>query len=124
WTDGTMTPVDAVSQAASLFTSHLDLFVRFGDNLAAPQQQKTRGNDLPSRLSDVPVEELELSVRALNCLKANDVTKIGQLVAMRQEELLSLRNFGQKSLDEIREKLVERGFVTPEELETLFQPAR
>jgi DNA-directed RNA polymerase subunit alpha len=72
----------------------------------------------------VPVEELELSVRALNCLKANDVTRIGQLVAMRQEELLSLRNFGQKSLDEIREKLVERGFVTPEELETLFQPAR
>jgi DNA-directed RNA polymerase alpha subunit len=43
---------------------------------------------------------------------------------MRQEELLSLRNFGQKSLDEIREKLTERGFVTPEELETLFQPAR
>ena len=124
WTDGTMTPVEAVSQAAALFTSHLDLFVRFGDNLAAPQQQKTRGNDLPSRLADIPVEELELSVRALNCLKANDVTKVGQLVAMRQEELLTLRNFGQKSLDEIKEKLVEREFVSVEELDTLFQPAR
>ncbi len=124
WTDGTMSPVEAVSQAAALFTSHLDLFVRFGDNLAAPQQQKTRGNDLPSRLADIPVEELELSVRALNCLKANDVTKIGQLVGMRQDELLTLRNFGQKSLDEIKEKLVEREFVTNEELDTLFQPTR
>jgi DNA-directed RNA polymerase subunit alpha len=122
WTDGTLAPVDAVSRAAGLFTQHLDLFVRFGDNLAAPQQRTTRGNDLPSRLSDVPIEDLELSVRALNCLKANDVTKVGQLVAMRQEDLLQLRNFGQKSLDEIREKLVEREMVTPEELETLFQP--
>lgn len=124
WTDGTVAPVDAVSQAAALFTQHLDLFVRFGDNLAAPQQQKTRGNDLPSRLADVPIEELELSMRALNCLRANDVTKVGQLVAMRQEELLTLRNFGQKSLDEIKEKLIEREFVTSEELDSLFQPAR
>lgn len=122
WTDGTIAPVEAVSQAAALFTEHLDLFVRFGDNLAAPQTRQTRGNDLPSRLADVPIEDLELSVRALNCLKANDITKVGQLVAMKQEELLTLRNFGQKSLEEIREKLVERGFVTPEELETLFQP--
>ena len=124
WTDGTLEPVEAVSQAAALFTSHLDLFVRFGDNLAAPQQQKTRSNDLPSRLSEVAIEELELSVRALNCLKANDVTKVGQLVAMKQEELLTLRNFGQKSLDEIKEKLIERELVTNEELDTLFQPAR
>jgi DNA-directed RNA polymerase subunit alpha len=90
--------------------------------LSAPQQVKVKGTDLQSRLSDVPIEELELTVRALNCLKANDVTKVGQLVAMRQEDLLTLRNFGQKSLDEIREKLVERQMVTPEELETLFQP--
>ena len=122
WTDGTIAPVEAVSKAASLFTEHLDLFVRFGDNLAAPQQRQTRGNDLPSRLSDVPIEDLELSVRALNCLKANDITKVGQLVAMKQEELLTLRNFGQKSLDEIKEKLVQREFVSSEELGTLFQP--
>jgi len=122
WTDGTLAPVEAVSQAAALFTEHLDLFVRFGDNLAAPQLRQTRGNDLPSRLADVPIEDLELSVRALNCLKANDITKVGQLVAMKQEELLTLRNFGQKSLDEIKEKLVQREFVTNEELVTLFQP--
>ena len=124
WTDGTMPPVEAVSQAASLFTRHLELFVSFGDNLAVQPVAQQRGNDLPSRLADVPVEELELSVRALNCLKANDVTRIGQLVAMRQEELLSLRNFGQKSLDEIKEKLLERGLVTEEEMATLFLPGR
>jgi len=123
WTDGTIKTADAVSQAAGLFTSHLELFVRFGDSLAAPQQRPQRPNDIPGRLADVAVEDLELSVRALNCLKANDVTKVGQLVAMKQEELLTLRNFGQKSLDEIREKLVERQMVTAEELETLFQPA-
>lgn len=122
WTDSTLSPVDAVSQAAALFTQHLDLFVRFGDNLAVPPQSQKRGNDLPSRLADTAIEDLELSVRALNCLKANDVTKVGQLVAMRQEDLLTLRNFGAKSLDEIKEKLVERQMVTPEELETLFQP--
>jgi DNA-directed RNA polymerase subunit alpha len=122
WTDSTLSPVDAVSQAAALFTQHLDLFVRFGDNLAVPPQSQKRGNDLPSRLADTSIEDLELSVRALNCLKANDVTKVGQLVAMRQEDLLTLRNFGAKSLDEIKEKLVERQMVTPEELETLFQP--
>jgi len=77
---------------------------------------------LHRRLADPPIEDLELSVRALNCLKANDVTKVGQLVAMRQEDLLTLRNFGAKSLDEIKEKLVEREMVTAEELETLFQP--
>ncbi|HET9051331.1 MAG TPA: DNA-directed RNA polymerase subunit alpha C-terminal domain-containing protein, partial [Candidatus Dormibacteraeota bacterium] len=69
-------------------------------------------------------EELELSVRALNCLKANDITRVGQLVAMRLEELLSLRNFGQKSLDEIKEKLLERKFVNDDEIAGLFPSAR
>ena len=124
WTDGTVQPVDAVSQAAAMFTSHLELFVRFGDNLTSPQVgPKPRSNDVPSRLADTPIEDLDLSVRALNCLKANDVTKVGQLVAMRQEELLTLRNFGQKSLDEIKEKLLERNLVTQDELAGLFQPS-
>jgi DNA-directed RNA polymerase subunit alpha len=79
------------------------------------------GTDVKSRLAEVPVEELELSVRALNCLKANDITKLGELLAMRIEELLALRNFGAKSLDEIKEKLVARGFVAEDEVDDLFQ---
>src|ERR1700686_1481598 len=64
WTDGTLAPVEAVSQAAALFTEHLDLFVRFGDNLAAPQLRQARGNDLPSRLPDEPIEALVLTGRS------------------------------------------------------------
>ncbi len=123
WTDGTIAPPEAIAAAASIFTQHLGLFVGFSENLVVPVAEVAHSNDIAERLADVPIEELELTVRALNCLKANDVTKVGQLVAFRQEDLLTLRNFGQKSLDEIREKLVERNLVTPVELETLFQPS-
>src|SRR6184192_3973546 len=101
WTDGTIQPDQAISEAAKQFTSHLGLFTRFTERI---------------KDADVPLEDLDLSVRALNCLKANEITKVGQLVALREEDLLSLRNFGRKSLDEIKEKLVQRGFLTPDEL--------
>jgi DNA-directed RNA polymerase subunit alpha len=116
WTDGTILPEQAISEAARLFTDHLQLFTRFPDSIKQAEVPAVKGNDLSSRLADVPIEELDLSVRALNCLKANEITKVGQLVALREEDLLGLRNFGKKSLDEIKEKLVQRGFLTPEEL--------
>jgi DNA-directed RNA polymerase subunit alpha len=121
WTDGTMSPEEAVSHAAELFTSHLRLFVHFGESIsdreAAQKGQQGGGN----RLNDTPIEELDLSVRAFNCLKANDIATVGQLLTKKEDELLSLRNFGRKSLDEIKEKLVEKGFVQPEEMETVFR---
>jgi len=119
-TDGTVTPEEAVSTAAQLFTQHLDLFVRFGDSVVTAQPGapvKGGGN----RLNETPIEELDLSVRAFNCLKANDITSVGQLLTKKEEELLGLRNFGRKSLDEIKEKLVEKGFVQPEDMETVFR---
>jgi DNA-directed RNA polymerase subunit alpha len=116
WTDGTIVPDQAISEAAKQFTSHLGLFTRFTERIKDADVPLQKGNDLSSRLADVPIEDLDLSVRALNCLKANEITKVGQLVALREEDLLSLRNFGRKSLDEIKEKLVQRGFLTPEEL--------
>jgi DNA-directed RNA polymerase subunit alpha len=121
WTDGTMTAEEAVSSAAALFTQHLELFVRFGDNIQADQAaargQQTAGN----RLDQIAIEELDLSVRAFNCLKANDITTVGQLLTKKEDELLSLRNFGRKSLDEIKEKLVEKGFVEPDQMDTVFR---
>jgi len=116
WTDGTMAPDQAISEAAKILTGHLALFAHFTDSIKAAEVPAAKGNDLVSRLADVPIEELDLSVRALNCLKANEITRVGQLVSLREEELLALRNFGRKSLDEIKEKLVQRGFLTPEEL--------
>src|ERR1700737_4397564 len=74
-----------------------------------------------NRLMDTPIEELDLSVRAFNCLKANEIQTVGQLLQKREEELLALRNFGRKSLDEIKEKLVEKGFIKPEEMGTVLR---
>ncbi len=116
WTDGTLAPDQAISEAAKILTNHLALFAHFTDSIRAAEVPAAKGNDLASRLADVPIEDLDLSVRALNCLKANEITRVGQLVSLREEELLALRNFGRKSLDEIKEKLVQRGFLTPEEM--------
>jgi len=60
-------------------------------------------------------------VRAFNCLKANDITTVGQLLGKKEDELLSLRNFGRKSLDEIKEKLVEKGYVEPDQMDSVFR---
>ena len=121
WTNGTIAPVEAVSRAAEYYIRHLSLFATFGASLTESANGAVVGTDLRSRLAEVPVEELELSVRALNCLKANDITRLGELLAMRVEELLALRNFGAKSLDEIKQKLVARGFVAEDEVDELFQ---
>src|SRR6059058_4333025 len=91
WTDGTIVPDQAISEAAKQFTSHLGLFTRFTERIKDADVPPQKGNDLSSRLADVPIEDLDLSVRALNCLKANEITKVGQLLALREEDLLSLR---------------------------------
>jgi DNA-directed RNA polymerase subunit alpha len=119
WTDGTMSAEEAVSNAAALFTQHLQLFVKFSDNIQADQGAR-QAQPPADRLDQVAIEELDLSVRAFNCLKANDITTVGQLLTKKEDELLSLRNFGRKSLDEIKEKLIEKGYVEPDQAESVF----
>ena len=121
WTDGTMSPEEAVSTSAKLFTEHLKLFVNFGPAIDEAEQQAKGEKTGQNRLMDTPIEELDLSVRAFNCLKANEIQTVGQLLQKREEELLALRNFGRKSLDEIKEKLVEKGFIKPEEMGTVLR---
>jgi DNA-directed RNA polymerase subunit alpha len=67
-----------------------------------------------ANLLDAPIEELDLPMRAYNSLKRNNITKIGQLLALGDDELLRMRNFGKKSLDEMKERLALRGFIVPE----------
>jgi len=67
-----------------------------------------------ANLLDAPIEELDLPMRAYNSLKRNNITKIGQLLALSDDELLRMRNFGKKSLDEMKERLALRGFIVPE----------
>jgi DNA-directed RNA polymerase subunit alpha len=121
WTDGTLTPEEAVSSASQLFTQHLDLFSHFGQSIEAHQAAATAQQTQQGRLPEIPIEELDLSVRAYNCLKANDITSVRELLTKKEDELLSLRNFGRKSLDEIKEKLVEKGFVEPDQMESIFR---
>ncbi|HET7421538.1 MAG TPA: DNA-directed RNA polymerase subunit alpha [Candidatus Dormibacteraeota bacterium] len=121
WTDGTMSPEEAVSHSAELFTQHLNLFVKFRDNIDRHEREMSGEKTGQNRLMDTPIEELDLSVRAFNCLKANEIQTVGQLLQKREEELLALRNFGRKSLDEIKEKLVEKGFIKPEEMGTVLR---
>ena len=116
-----MSPEEAVSHSAELFTQHLNLFVKFRDNIERHEQDLRGEKTSQNRLMDTPIEELDLSVRAFNCLKANEIQTVGQLLQKREEELLALRNFGRKSLDEIKEKLVEKGFIKPEEMGTVLR---
>ena len=121
WTDGTMSPEEAVSNSADLFTKHLKLFVSFDAQIRQTEEANRNDGKSPNKLMDTPIEELDLTVRAFNCLKANEIQTVGQLLQKREEELMALRNFGRKSLDEIKLKLVEKGYIKPEEMNTVFR---
>ncbi|MHB8572451.1 MAG: DNA-directed RNA polymerase subunit alpha [Candidatus Dormibacteria bacterium] len=114
WTDGTIKPREAINQAASILGRHLDLFSAFGSGTAPAHA--AGGASAKSTGPTISIDELDLSVRAINCLKANEILSVAELKKKRGEELLSLRNFGRKSLDEIYDRLIERGYATPEEL--------
>lgn len=103
WTDGTILPADAVSRSAEILMEQLNPFVNFTRILEIEEE--------PSRLSiseelyNMPVEQLNLSVRTMNCLRRGSIATVGELVSKREKELLLLRNFGQKSKREIEERL-------------------
>src|ERR1043166_7015686 len=104
WTDGTMSPEEAVSHSAELFTQHLKLFVTIDLRIKEGEDDRRRETVGQNRLMDTPIEELDLSVRAFNCLKANEIQTVGQLLQKREEELLALRNFDANPLDGIKKK--------------------
>ncbi len=121
WTDGTIDPNDAISQSADVLTRYFQQVADFGRQGASVEKPTKIGNSagLPPQLYDMPIEQLDLTPRAYNSLKRANITKVGEVLEMGEEELLSIRNFGRKSLDELRERLALRGFVTPERDETL-----
>ncbi len=113
-TDGTITPVNALVQAANILIDQFALFQELQQPSRRADKQGIGSGPVPSRIFDMPIEQLELSQRTYNCLKRSQITKVGQILQMSENELLSLRNFGQKSLTELREKLREHG-VLPED---------
>ena len=111
WTDGRVTPDSAMLQAASILRHHLDVFVgaeavEFEKSSSAEQDANTAQL---RKLLNMSVNEIELSVRAANCLNNANITTVGQLAQKTEAEMLKYRNFGKKSLNEIKDKLVQHG---------------
>ncbi len=113
WTDGTVRPQDALSQAASLLVQHLRLVAGFSAEEAVPEAE-AEVRTIPSEHSNRPIEELDLSVRVYNSLKRTGISTIGDLLEAMDKHggsLTNLRNFGDKSMTELKEKLVARGLI-------------
>lgn len=113
WTDGTIKAGDALSHAAQVLVQYSQTIADF-NRLSTEQEQPATGPNglaIPADIYDTPIEELDLSTRTYNCLKRADITKVGQVLEMDEKALLSVRNLGQKSMEEIRDKLVERGYI-------------
>jgi DNA-directed RNA polymerase subunit alpha len=110
WTDGTISPRDALSTAAAILRDHLDIFVSPEDRLEAkPEASAEDQLQAVNRNLYRNVSELELSVRAANCLKNANIKTIADLVQKTELEMLKTKNFGKKSLNEIKEILTEMG---------------
>ncbi len=112
WTDGRLTPDDALTQASAILQHHLDVFVGYDKNAVEFEKEETKVDDEKAKLKkllNMSVNEIELSVRAANCLNNANITTVGQLALKTESEMLKYRNFGKKSLNEIKEKLATLG---------------
>lgn len=114
WTDGRITPDDALTQASAILQHHLDVFVGYDKNAVEFEEQVDKQDDERAKLRkllNMSVNEIELSVRAANCLNNANITTVGQLAMKSEAEMLKYRNFGKKSLNEIKEKLASLGLA-------------
>jgi DNA-directed RNA polymerase subunit alpha len=112
WTDGRITPDDALLQASGILRHHLDVFVNYDDSQVEfdeTPEEVSQENTRLKKLLNMSVNEIELSVRAANCLNNANITTVGQLAMKTEAEMLKYRNFGKKSLNEIKEKLQQLG---------------
>jgi DNA-directed RNA polymerase subunit alpha len=112
WTDGRISPEEALVQSSSILKRHFEPFYGYDENAVAfdetPQLQNQENQKLKKLLA-MSVNEIELSVRAANCLNNANITSVGQLAQKSESEMLKYRNFGKKSLNEIKEKLTQLG---------------
>src|SRR5215218_5237638 len=114
-TDGTLSPEDALSRAAEILVGQFSLFTSAGKQMLVGGGTVPGAPSLPANMLDMPIEELDLPMRAYNSLKRNNIVKVGQLLSLQDEDLLRMRNFGKKSLDEMKERLRMRGFLPPDD---------
>ena len=108
WTNGTLKLEEAISYAAKILSEHLSLFVSLTDQ-AMPVSMVQPEDDKKEKVLEMTIEELELSVRAYNCLKRAGINSVAELVQRNQEDMMKVRNLGRKSLEEVEQKLQELG---------------
>lgn len=112
WTDSTISPKMALSESARLLVQHFSLVI--GVDAAVVQAPLKDEEGIPDRIYETPIEDLELTVRAYNCLKRAGITKVGEILErleQGEEEILAIRNFGRKSLDELVDRLEQKGYL-------------
>ena len=118
WTDGTVSPEDALSTSARILIEHLRHLAGISEEtLAAISEVSEEGGRLTSEMIETPIENLDLSVRVFNSLKRTGITTVGEVIELLEkgdEAVMSIRNFGEKSLDELRQKMREKGYVRDE----------
>jgi DNA-directed RNA polymerase subunit alpha len=108
-TNGALTPEEAVSMGAKILADHLKLFVDLSDAVQDVDIGVDREDEKRDRLLDMPIEELDLSVRSFNCLKRAGINTVGELTNKTDEDMMKVRNLGKKSLEEVKEKLAALG---------------
>jgi DNA-directed RNA polymerase subunit alpha len=109
WTNGSVTPEDALGLAAKLVKDHMNIFINFEEVMESAAPSEERKPEIRNEYLNRSVEELELSVRSYNCLKNANIQTIGELVQKTESEMLKTKNFGRKSLNEIKEILASMG---------------
>jgi DNA-directed RNA polymerase subunit alpha len=111
WTDGTIKPEDALAQAAQIMMQYLRPVAGVSEETFLPEPEEEA---IPNEIYDTPIEQLDLSVRVFNSLKRTGITKVGEMLDMLErgeETMLAIRNFGEKSLDELKSQLRSKGFL-------------
>jgi len=109
WTDGTISPADAISQGAQILTEQLSPFVNYAQLSRVEVEKEPTPLGISEELYNMPVEQLNLSVRTMNCLRRGGIATVGELASKEEKQLMALRNFGQKSKQEIKDRLEELG---------------
>ena len=109
WTDGSLKPFESLSLAAKVMTSHLDLFIDLSEATKNTQVMVEKEESKKEKVLEMPIEELELSVRSYNCLKRAGISTVEDLANKSQEDMMKVRNLGKKSLDEVTNKLIALG---------------
>ncbi|MFC2068328.1 DNA-directed RNA polymerase subunit alpha [Chloroflexota bacterium] len=122
WTDGTISPAEAVSQSASIIVEQLTPFIYYAKVPLLDVEKDLVRLSIPEEQYNMTVEQLDLSVRTMNCLRRAGISTIGELVDKGEDELLSLRNFGQKSKQELNERLQTIGLSLTSQAEESNQP--